>query len=83
MDPPRVRWNRKAVREYAPYTRWDWADPMHGALDRLSPSDCELFKSRYWDRMSYDDIGRECGVSGSTVTAHLSRICEDVARMMG
>jgi DNA-directed RNA polymerase specialized sigma24 family protein len=76
------RWTRKTVREYAPYTRWDWADPMHDALDVIAPSDCELFKRRYWDREPYDAIGETCGISGGRVAQHMARICDDIAGLM-
>ncbi len=79
---PMSRWNRKTVREYAPYTRWDLRDPMHHALDAIPASDCELFKRAYWDREPRDLMARECGVGTCRMRAMLGDICDSIAEMM-
>jgi RNA polymerase sigma factor (sigma-70 family) len=55
---------------------------LQNALAQLSEGQRELLRQRVVEHREYDDIARECGVSGQVVRARVSRALRQLARSM-
>jgi len=73
------RWTADTVRDYAVYPKYDASDPMHAVVQALPDVDRTLFIDSYWEGKTRREVGEEWGVTGCTISVHLTRILGNIA----
>lgn len=69
LDPPR----REVTVPPAKASRIEVQEWVRLALELLGPGDREVILLREWDKMSFEDIGRELGITANTARMRFQR----------